>query len=469
MNTIKFRYIFIYIFFLYISEILSKERNIISIPFISRPINYISEYNSTNFLYDYFKKNLFLQFIVGNPSKMVYGLFDQADQCFEFKKKDLKFNFNNKPYYPNSSSSFLIKNDRKGYDEFYFNKNSTKLQLEFVINDIKKEINNTFTPVIGLNGISYFSSKDCPNLLTSLKNKGNIKKLMITLLYENKNEGHFIIGEKLSEYNESIYPEYKLYTLNMRIKYFMDFQSVYINNTNGINNLKIEINMTSIMINYQSGFIIGAHEYKKKIDEIYFKDLINKNICRIDEVNYSYNLRKIVNIEYYVYSCDEKLFTNYNNINYYNNFPSLIFCSKDIEYNFEFTNKDLFEHILNRYYFLVIFQKTFMKKDQLWYLGEPFYKKFPFSLDLSDNIISFYLEKDESDKNGYIKTVVRRNNQTYKILLFIIVFLLLLFLLLVALYLYLIIKERRKKRINELKDDNYEYLSEKDKTINSPY
>jgi len=255
----------------------------------------------------------------------------------------------------------------------------------------------------------------------------------------------------------------------MRIKYFMDFQSVYINNTNGINNLKIEINMTSIMINYQSGFIIGAHEYKKKIDEIYFKDLINKNICRIDEVNYSYNLRKIVNIEYYVYSCDEKLFTNYNNINYYNNFPSLIFCSKDIEYNFEFTNKDLFEHIINRYYFLVIFQKTFMKKDQLWYLGEPFYKKFPFSLDLSDNIISFYLEKDESDKNGYIKTVVRRNNQTYKILLFIIVFLLILFLLLVALYLYLIIKERRKKRINELKDDNYEYLSEKDKTINSPY
>ena len=296
-----------------------------------------------------------------------------------------------------------------------------------------------------------------------------------------KNEGHFIIGGKLSEFNESVYPEYKHYNLNMRLNYFIDFQSVYVNNTNRINsinsinnNLKIEINMTSIMINYQSGFIIGSHEYKKIIDDIYFNGLINNNICRIDEVNYSYNTKKIVNIEYYIYSCDEKLFTNYNSINYYNNFPSLIFCSKNIEYNFEFTNKDLFEHILNRYYFLVIFQKTFMRKDQIWYFGEPFYKKYPFSLDLDDNIISFYLEKDEdkyevSDKNGYIKTGYGRNSQTYKILLFIIVLLLLLFLILIALYLYLIIKEKRKKRINELKDDNYEYLSEKDKTINSPY
>ena len=475
MDSIKFRYIFIYIFFLYISEILSEEQKLISIPFISKPINYFPEYNSTNFLYDYLKRNLLLKLIVGNPSKLIYGLFESADQCFEFKKNEIIYKFNNKQYCPNNSSSFMIKSNRKACDDFYFNENNIKLQLDFEINNIKKEINNTFTPVIGLNGLSYFSTKNCPNLLANLKDKGNIKKLMITILYENKNEGHFIIGEKLSEYNESIYPEYKQYTLNMRLKYFIDFQSVYINNTNRINslnnNLKIEINITTIMINYQSGFIMGAHEYKKKIDEIYFNDLINKKICQIDAVNYSYNNRKIVNIEYYVYSCDEKLFTNYNNINYYNNFPSLIFSSKNIEYNFEFTNKDLFEHINNRYYFLVIFQKTYMKKDQIWYFGEPFYKKYPFSLDLGDNLISFYLEKDEyneiSDKNGHIKTGFGSNSQTYKILLFVIVLLLILFLILIGLYLYLIFKERRKKRINELKDD-YEYLSEKDKIINSP-
>ena len=481
MNLIKFRYIFIYIFFLYISEIFSKERKLISIPFELRPIDYFPEYNSTNFLYDYLKRNLFLKFIVGTPPKMAYGLFEQADQCFEFKKNELNIIFNNKTYCPNNSSSFTFNNNQKAFDEFYFNENYTKLQIEFSIMNSKKEINSSFTPVIGLSGLSYFSSKNCPNIFTSLKNKGNISKLMVTILYENKNEGHFIIGEKLSEYNELKYPESNIYTLNMRINYFIDFESVYINNTNRINsinslnnNLKIALNMTTIMINYQSSFIIGVYEYKKIIDEIYFNDLINKNICRIDETNYAYNRKKIVNIEYYVYSCDEKLFTNYNNINYYANFPSLIFSSKIIEYNFEFTNKDLFEHILNRYYFLVIFQKTYMKKDQIWYFGEPFYKKFPFSYDLDDRTISFYLEKDNefggSDRNGHLKSDIRRKNQTYKILLlFIIILLLLLFLILIAVYIYLTIKERRKKRINELKDDNYEYLSEKDKVINSPY
>ena len=183
---IKFRYIFILIFFLYISEVLSREIKLISIPFISRPIDYVPEYNSTNFLYDYFKRSLFLKFIVGNPSKMVYGLFEQVESCFEFKKKEPKFNFSNKPYCPNNSSSFKIRSRSKANDEFYFNENNTKLQLDFMIEEPQKEINNTFTPIIGLSGISIFSTNNCPNLLASLKKNGNINKFMITILYEKK-------------------------------------------------------------------------------------------------------------------------------------------------------------------------------------------------------------------------------------------------------------------------------------------
>ena len=37
---------------------------------------------------------------------------------------------------------------------------------------------------------------------------------------------------------------------------------------------------------------------------------------------------------------------------------------------------------------------------------------------------------------------------------------------LIAYYIGVTVRERRKKRVNELKDDNYEYLSEKDKNIN---
>ena len=37
----------------------------------------------------------------------------------------------------------------------------------------------------------------------------------------------------------------------------------------------------------------------------------------------------------------------------------------------------------------------------------------------------------------------------------------------IAYYIGVTVRERRKKRANELKDDNYEYLSERDKNINS--
>ena len=62
----------------------------------------------------------------------------------------------------------------------------------------------------------------------------------------------------------------------------------------------------------------------------------------------------------------------------------------------------------------------------------------------------------------------KKNISVNKIIKYTIVIIIFFGLLFLAYYIGLTVKEKRKKRAFELKDDNYEYLSEKDKNINSP-
>jgi hypothetical protein len=161
-------------------------------------------------------------------------------------------------------------------------------------------------------------------------------------------------------------------------------------------------------------------------------------------------------MEYYIYSCKENSFANKKN-NYYNKFPSLVFSSKSIEYNFEFTNKDLFVQINNKYYFLIIFQTLIKPGDIIWYLGEPFYKKYTFSLQFDSKAIGFYLNKSKGiDNNNGLDD----NNFKAKYIIIIIIGVLALIILIIATILVLIYLKKRKKRMNELEDDNYEYVND---------
>ena len=161
---------------------------------------------------------------------------------------------------------------------------------------------------------------------------------------------------------------------------------------------------------------------------------------------------------YYVYNCQDKLFKTY-----YNNFPKLLFSSKALSYNFELTQHDLFIHINDKFYFLVTFLKDTIKKDEIWYLGEPFYKKYTFSMDVEAKTIGFYIDKNrdfEKNDNNVNNNNFGKNTSTFiKIIILIVELAILISLIITAIILALRIKER-KKRLNEIKDENYEYLEE---------
>lgn len=490
MSSKYFQSIIIFLFCL--NLVISS--NIISIPFVFNILKYNPYYNSTNFINDYFIKEITLKLNIGTPPQKVKAKLDKDSPCFTFHKENSNENddaYDSKSYYPNISTSLKKSNEPSNSlvfeDLFHFDKMNESVKLSFLLDNQTMVKNESYTPVIGLNIESLFKDNICPNLIYDLKKMKITDKYVWSVIYKNKYDGTFVIGDELSEYNSVIYDKMNYSTLYLTNNYQMEFESIYIqdwyyksdydslnssSSDKNKNKIKEKLNFTKAYLNINSGLIIGTPEYKEYIDNNFFNYLFNKSICKSDIINYtndniSYN-------EYYVYSCYDKWFTGqrsqrYQSTNYYEDFPRLIFSSKRLEYNFVLEHEQLFEYILDRYYFSIIFEKNANKNENFWKLGEPFYKKFIFSINPDSKTIGFYVGKGRSkDLNETINSDnLNENSNDLKYILFIVGGIILgLGLLFIAYYIGTIVREKRRKRANELKDDDYEYMPEENNKIN---
>ena len=484
--------------FILILLFLPLSLSIISIPFKLNISNISKSYNSTDFYSFYLNRSILLEINIGTPSKKINATLNLKSSCFYFSNNDL--NTNN--YYPLKSSSFKLNGQsniypdlRNANDIIYFQDIKRSQKLSFLlINDTDINImNNNYMPIIGLDdpyiiyGRSFICP--CPNILHDLKQAKLIKKKVWTIKYNSKLNGEFIIGDDLSEYDGEKYHE-ELYTKACYDpQYSIIFDSIY--TVNKIDNKIKFINDNNsnkmnrkVFININSGVIIGTRDYKNFIDSNFFNNLFKRKICQVDCVN-----------DYLIYSCNIEFnggtSQEYPTTNYYSEFPDLIFSSKRLEYNFIFKNKDLFEQILNKYYFLIIFKNsTKANSKDSWYLGEPFYRKYTFSIDLDSRTIGFYFEQegnyrqvndiknnnkidntkilDNMNKNNNMNNNNKNmnNNRNNNILKYFIEIIIVIVIAFIAYYIGVTIREKRKKRANELKDENYEYMPEQNKDIN---
>ena len=476
---------------------------LISIPF---KVKFIKgdfyTYKSSDFFNDYFKKELILQINLGNPPQQINAFIDPYSYCFEFKLSESNKNNN---YYPYKSTTFHIdkfqfyKNNYPKYisstDLFYFSKNET-YNLSFVTND-KLDINNnkeiTLIAEIGINNpITYLGSNlnSCNNFIYDLRNMNAINKRIFSIIYKDNYRGQFLLGDDLTKYNSTRYKKDNYYTKYFSYDFMFLYDNIYM--TNYLNqteylNITGNTNKKEAIINLNSGLIIGTEDYKNYIHKYFFKYLIENRICKLDlvKLNQIKDKDKFGN-EFYIYSCYHLDFVRpidkrYQNRNYYSEFPNLIIESKSFEYNFELTKENLFETVYSRDYFLVVFPKDINdeKNKNIWYLGEPFYKRYPFTINLDAKTIGFYLDKKDiseriddnkntiNEKNNDKNIIMKDNNSSVKkILIKFGEIMLGIGLLLIAYYIGMKVKEGRKKRANELKDDCYEYISDNKHDIN---
>ena len=466
-------------------------------------LNYI--YNEANFINDFLNNNISISVNMGIPSQNVKIMLDPKEICFSFSKNKeiIKINeqyINNNnynkilPYNRTNSTTAKINiltnnyNKNKEYNKLYeieelFNlgksqkENNSFLYLQFLyesqIND--EDEDELIYGKIGLNMNNY---KDivCPRFFNSLKSNNILKKYNWFLDFFSTSHGLFYIGPEPHFYNKTNnankdYQYVKMHasvSLNGLLEWKLLFNKIIIKNVT--NNYIFNLNNRLAEIDINLGLIIGTNEFQQIIEKNYFDFLINKNTCKktIVEHNFNNEERK----KYYVYRCNSSL-SHYFSVSYYDIFPEIEFFHLDSEHSFKLLKYDLFERINGIYYFLIIFEVE--KQDNIWKLGQPFLRRHQLIFDHDSKIIGYYdrkislnntkkinLKNKKNDTNDIDFNQNNSNNfkNSIKYIIQILVFCIII---IFTFYLGMKIKESRRKRANELKDDDFEYLQHDNK------
>ena len=322
-------------------------------------------------------------------------------------------------------------------------------------------------------GISQFNlTSDCISFVDEIKKNDNtVKSYVWSIKYydlNNKNnyDGELIIGIEPHDYQPNVFDKSKYLTINNYIdedsiyfptfeknQYGIQFNSVYFynNNDNSFENIIKchEQNSMEGFFDMKIGMIQCTHEYYELINKNFFKKYLNSHSCK--EIIFTRNSYTIV--------CEKK---ELNIEEFYKNFPTLYFKNVDSNYIFEFTAKDLFKEENDKLYFMIFSQAS----DYKWVFGEIFLKKYYFTFNPDKKLIGFYdninNKKNNDEKKDYGKTGL--------IILIIGIILIIINAIIFGLYFW---KKKygkeRRKRANELNDDNYDYVtdnSDKNKILN---
>ena len=191
----------------------------------------------------------------------------------------------------------------------------------------------------------------------------------------------------------------------------------------------------------ENNYIIGNKNYQKLIEENFFKNYLDNNICYYEKIN---------NPKYVILICNKDSSFDINS------FPTLYLYHRIFNYTFELNNKELFLEKSNKYIFLVFFWEYGL---DYFTLGKIFLRKYLFTFNIDSKSIGFYNVKYEEE--------FRDNNpSTISIIFRIIGFIIILIACIVGFFFAKKLYDKnRKKRVNELTDD-CDYESYIDNNIN---
>ena len=346
------------------------------------------------------------------------------------------------------------------YDSLYFYDNINlsniikmdKLPLYYTA-DLNKE-ENYLCGSIGLSIVKYDEESD--EIEYYLKYMRSHNKYFSFFNYKNQD---FIVNNIfLHEEFKDIFQDIKNITwLNPLIKdnsfyWEISMKEIYYKNKFYKNRVVCELNPLFELI-------IGTNDYKLNIKKDFFSFYIYKNICLINKIK-----------EYQIFECDESKFT----LEDIKNFPSLYMFNANIEYEFEMIGEELFYKLNNKYYFIIVFPEKDLESNK-WVIGKMFLRKYPVIFSPLNRLVGFYLkdndfhvpyreEKEKENKEKVEEQLTKyKKIYTKNIYLYIEIIVISFIFICLGLYFGRKIYFNRKRKINELIDDNYRYVSETSK------
>ena len=317
--------------------------------------------------------------------------------------------------------------------------------------------------IIGLNNPSEDGTSDKHiRFLEALKEKEVIGEYSISILYEEKNNlfnynkelnlGTIVIGESPYVFNPKKYKK-EDEVANRGINWSIFINEVYIKSKN-YSEINVEMQFSLITC-----FIKGTVNYKKKIEKLFFSELIKDKKCEVELLG-----ENVFPNEYYVYSCNN----NKEIQDKIKLFPDLIFEIKTNNLTFIFTYNDLFKEFNDKIYFMVIFlNEKYSAYVPRWTMGEIFLRKYLTSFNQDTKLISFYRnqvdEMNNKNQNNYEPSTPEKSlslSNHIRTLFEIIMGIIIVFILYL---LYRKYRNSRKLHANELEDSNYVYVQKENK------
>lgn len=331
-------------------------------------------------------------------------------------------------------------------DKFYFNNTSSDIQFYLNIES------NAFTHITEGGSIgfqNFFDNEEDKgsNFVEYLKQLDVISSYYVSILYDSykfeDDTGKLYIGALPHEINKKQYDEKDLKKIYSKQYFYWEFtiEDLYLGNKS-----------TSIHPDAyfypEFGFISGIQK---------FFDILNNTgkwnyYFNISQKCYSFNFRiddfdnnglGLFLYEYTAYYCDKDVDIN----DIFN--ESIIFSSTDDKIEFNFTMNELWLEKGKYKYFLILNSAS---NNNIWILGKPFFKKYHLVFNSDSKQIGFYQNVNFDNKNDGSN---EKNNTILYVLVIIglVIIIGVLAFFLIKFYIY----SPRKKRANELLDDNYEY------------
>ena len=264
--------------------------------------------------------------------------------------------------------------------------------------------------------------------------------------YKKEEKGFLLMGCPLGEinsdlgyYKNGIFSEKYKNETNMKytnLEFLLNKIFIYSGNSQSY----IVENLTDVNIefDFNNGGIKIPETYLKHFEKV-FEEYISKNLCSKD------NIYIFTGDEFFF--CKKSIGDDIKKIK--ENFPVITFNSANLDYNFSLNADDLFIEEGDFIFCLVTFSSV-----NEWNIGKPLLKKYQFSFNYDQKKIYFYKDaiKEENKENSGIPVYVFILSIVGVILIMsLVIFLLFKF--------YFYDKCIRRKRANELIDDNFDYTS----------
>ena len=373
-------------------------------------------------------------------------------------------------YYSYNGELFEIASNQK--DKFYFN--DKEYIINFYVPITYREVNSGG---IGMLLLPYSDLTDSTpdqtkTFYEKLRKLGLVKKYYWSIFYNlqetsKEEEGFLLLGSlphemnsDLGYYKQGYFNDKYIKTVNIaevgkEIKISFDMDSLYA--YEGINkNKKIEdfssklYSYKRIELDYHSGGVIAPENLKIYYHRV-FEEYISKGECFNETTTKG-------SITFYYCKNNKEIISKIKS-----SFPGINFISNDLNYSFIMDSDDLFIEEKG-YIFCLLYFPSSSSYPPRWMMGKPFLKKYPFTVNINEKYLNFYYDTDlnkhsSNDDNNPNKGI--SVTSLWIIVCCTVVIISVLSFLIFRFCLYE--KYFKKKRANELDDDDYDYTANKEK------